>query len=171
MRRIYHARQRIITTTSLLRRRTNGGAARLAVVPLKKRKTRIRRKVKLAPDLQHAGACLYNNFLAPPAHNGSSARLRLFHRKTEEPQTTESKTCAGLTARESVLVQQLPCSAGAPTEEQQNLRLSRKITEEPHTTENKVCAGFTMRDSALLQQLPCSAGAPTEERQDLRLFR
>ena len=64
MRRIYHARQRIITTTSLLRRRTNGGAARLAVVPLKKRKTRIRRKVKLAPDLQHAGACLYNNFLS-----------------------------------------------------------------------------------------------------------
>lgn len=99
MRRIYHARQRIITTTSLQHRRTNGGAARLAVVPLKKRKTRIRRKVKLAPDLQHARACLYNNFLAPPAHNGSSARLRLFHRKTEEPQTTESKTCAGLQGR------------------------------------------------------------------------
>ena len=113
MRRIYHARQRIITTTSLQHRRTNGGAARLAVVPLKKRKNRIRRKVKLAPDLQHAGACLYNNFLAPPAHNGSSARLRLFRRKTEEPHTTESKTCAGLTARGSVLVQQLPCSAGA----------------------------------------------------------
>ena len=99
MRRIYHARQRIITTTSLQHRRTNGGAARLAVVPLKKRKTRIRRKVKLAPDLQHAGACLYNNFLAPPAHNGSSARLRLFHRKTEEPQTTENIVCAGLQGR------------------------------------------------------------------------
>ena len=125
MRRIYHARQRIITTTSLQHRRTNGGVARLAVVPLKKRKTRIRRKVKLAPDLQHEGACLYNNFLAPPAHNGSSARLRLFHRKTEEPQTTESKTCAGFTMRDSALLQQLPCNTGAPTEERQDLRLFR----------------------------------------------
>ena len=77
MRRIYHARQRIITTTSLQHRRTNGGAARLAVVPLKKRKTRKRRKVKLAPDLQHARACLYNNFLAPPAHNGGATKFAL----------------------------------------------------------------------------------------------
>ena len=114
MRRIYHARQRIITTTSLAPPAHNGGAARLAVVPLKKRKTRIRRKVKLAPDLQHARACLYNNFLATPAHQRRSGKTcGCSAKKAENPHTTESKTCAGFTMRDSALLQQLPCSAGA----------------------------------------------------------
>jgi len=85
----------------------NTGAQRrsnkICACPTEKRKNRIRRKIKYAPDLQHAGACLYNNFLAPPAHNGSSAKLRLFHRKAEEPQTTESKVCAGLQGRACAL--------------------------------------------------------------------
>ena len=103
MRRTYSTRQRIITTTSLQHRRTNGGAARLAVVPLKKRKTRIRRKVKLAPDLQHAGACLYNNFLATPAHNGGAIKFAvvpLKKRKTRKRRKIKlAPDCRGALAR------------------------------------------------------------------------
>ncbi len=145
MRRTYSTRERACTTTSLAPPAHNGGATKFALVPLKKRKTRIRRKVKLAPDLQHARACLYNNFLAPPAHNGSSARLRLFHRKTEEPQTTENKLCAGFTMRDSALLQQLPCSAGAQRRSGKTCGCSAKKAENPHTTENKVCAGLQGR--------------------------
>ena len=85
MRRTYSTRERACTTTSLLRRRTNGGAARLAVVPLKKRKTRTRRKIKLAPDLPCATAHYYNNFLATPAHNGGAARLAVIPQKSGKP--------------------------------------------------------------------------------------
>ena len=113
MRRIYSTRERACTTTSLLRRRTTE-ALQDCGCSTEKRKNRKRRKIKYAPDLPCATAHYYNNFLATPAHQRRSGKTcGCSAKKAENQHTTESKTCAGLTARGSVLVQQLPCSAGA----------------------------------------------------------
>ena len=41
----------------------------IAVVPLKNGRYANDGGDTLRRDLQHAGACIYNNYLAPPAHN------------------------------------------------------------------------------------------------------